>query len=35
MKFNNDLGTWPVLAVLFAIALTVLVLLIGLLAIAR
>ena len=35
MKFNNDLGTWPVLAALFVIAVAILVLLIGLLAIAR
>lgn len=35
VKFSNDLGTWPVLAVLFVIAVAILVLLIGLLAVAR
>ena len=32
MKLNNDLGTWPVLAVVFVIVLATLTLLIALLA---
>lgn len=35
MKFSNDLGTWPVLAVLFFIALAVLTLIIALMTLVH